>query len=123
MRKRFPSILFALLWIGIIPAFALHAFSDNQAPDCPRVSVTCPDAVRPENTPIRFSASVTGGKPTRELSYCWTVSKGTIIKGQGTAVIEVEAKGKDREGLTATVDIGGLDPSCAHIVSCSSAIP
>ena len=82
-----------------------------------------PERSPSRNTPIRFSASVTGGKPTRELSYCWTVSKGTIIKGQGTAVIEVETRGKDREGLTATVDIGGLDPNCAHIVSCSSAIP
>ena len=124
MRKRFPpSLLIALLWIGIASTFALQAFTDNQGSDCPRISVTCPDPGHEENTPIRFSASVTGGKPTRELSYCWTVSRGTINKGQGTAVIEVEATGADREGLTATVDIGGFDPKCAHTASCSTAIP
>src|SRR5258705_8607031 len=84
----------------------------NQIPDCPRITVTCPDASPGENKPIRFKASVVGGKPGSEISYNWSVSKGTISQGQGTAVIEVEVTGVDLEGLTATVELGGVDPNC-----------
>ena len=95
----------------------------NQIQDCPGISVTCPDAGRGGNTPIRFRASVTGGKPMSEFSYNWSVSKGTISRGQGTAVIEVEVTDMDLEGLTATVEIGGFEPNCARVASCSMAIP
>ena len=95
----------------------------NQIQDCPTVSVTCPDAGPGGNTPIRFKASVIGGKPRFEVSYNWSVSKGTISFGQGTAVIEVEVTGMDLEGLTATVEIGGIDPDCNRVASCSMAIP
>ena len=43
--------------------------------------------------------------------------------GDSENVIEVEATGMDREGLTATVEIGGFDPLCARVASCSMAIP
>ena len=95
----------------------------NQIQDCPTVSVTCPDAGPGGNTPIRFKASVIGGKPRFEVSFNWSVSKGTISFGQGTAVIEVEVTGMDLEGLTATVEIGGIDPDCNRVASCSMAIP
>ena len=95
----------------------------NQIQDCPRISVTCPDAGRGGNTPIRFKASVIGGKPRSEVSYNWSVSKGTISQGQGTAVIEVEVTGIDLEGLTATVEISGFEPNCNRVASCSMAIP
>ena len=94
----------------------------NQIQDCPRVSVTCPDSGREGNAPIRFRVSATGGKQMSELSYNWSVSKGTISKGQGTAVIEVKVTGMDLEGLTATVEINGFDPNCARVASCSIAI-
>jgi hypothetical protein len=95
----------------------------NQIQDCPSITVTCPDAGPGGNTPIRFKASVIGGKPRFEVSYNWSVSKGTIGFGQGTAVIEVEVTGMDLEGLTATVEISGFDPNCNRVASCSMAIP
>ena len=95
----------------------------NQIQDCPTISVTCPDAGRGGNTPIRFKASATGGKPRSEVSYNWSVSKGTISQGQGTAVIEVEVTGVNLEGLTATVEINGFEPNCNRVASCSIAIP
>jgi len=95
----------------------------NQIPDCPRISISCPDVGPGGNTPIRFKASVIGGKPVSEVSYNWSVSKGTISQGQGTAVIGVDVTGVDLEGLTATVEIGGVDPNCKRVASCSLAIP
>jgi hypothetical protein len=93
----------------------------TQIQDCPSLSVSCPEAGGQGDMTIRFRASVTGGKQTSEISYNWSVSKGTISQGQGTAVIEVT--GKDLEGVTATVEIGGFDPTCARAASCSTAIP
>jgi len=96
----------------------------NQIPDCPSISVSCPVAGRGGNTLIKFEASVTGGKPRLgEVSYNWSVSKGTISQGQGTALIEVDVTGVDLEGLTATVEVGGVDPNCNRVASCSLAIP
>ncbi len=123
MRKRARSILITLVWMGVASASALQGLTPGQGADCPRISVSCGDARPEETTPITFSASVTGGKPTREVSYCWTVVGGTIKRGQGTAVIEVEARGRDRQGVTAAVNIGGFDPQCAHTASCSTPVP
>ena len=64
-----------------------------------------------------------GGKPRFEVSYNWSVSRGTISFGQGTAVIEVEVTGVDLEGLTASVEINGFEPNCNRVASCSMAIP
>ncbi len=117
-----PSFLIFLLLISVATVYALKALTQDQGQDCPRISVTCLDAGPGENAPIRFNASVTGGQPTSEVSYCWTITRGTIKKGQGTAEIEIEAKGADRKGLTATVDIGGFDPKCGHTASCSTMV-
>jgi hypothetical protein len=95
----------------------------TQIQDCPRISVACPDAGPGGNTLIKFKASVIGGKPSSEVSYNWSVSKGTISQGQGTAVIGVDVTGVDLDGLTATVEIGGVDPNCNRAASCSMAIP
>jgi hypothetical protein len=95
----------------------------NQIQDCPTISVTCPEAGRGENTPIRFKANVIDGKPRSEVSYNWSVSKGRISQGQGTAMIEVDVAAEDLEGLTATVEINGFEPDCNRVASCSMAIP
>ena len=123
MRKCARSMLIALIWMGVASATALQDPTSGQEADCPRISVSCGDAQPDETIPITFSASVIGGKPIREVSYCWTVVGGTIKRGQGTSVIEVEARGRDRQGLTAAVNIGGFDPKCAHTASCSTPIP
>lgn len=96
--------------------------TENQVRDCPRITVTCPEAGPESNTRIRFSVSVNGVKRMGDLLYNWSVSKGTISGGQGTAAIEVEATVMDQEGITATVEIGGIDPNCPRAASCSMVI-
>jgi hypothetical protein len=70
---------------------------ENRIQDCPTISVTCSDAGSGGNTPIKFKASVTGDIPRSEISYNWSVTKGTIRQGQGTAVIEVDVTGVYQE--------------------------
>ena len=87
---------------------------------CPTVSVSCPSDVE-ANQPITFTASVTGeGGP---WTYNWSVSAGTISSGQGTSTITVDTAGIGGQSVTATVSIGGADPSCTGTTaSCTTAV-
>jgi hypothetical protein len=59
---------------------------------------------------MTFTANVSGGP---SVTYNWTVSAGTIESGQGTPSIVVRtAIGDAGSNVTATVEIGGLDPAC-----------
>lgn len=90
-------------------------------PPCPTVSVSCPSEVD-AGQPITFTASVTGeGAPTP--TYNWSVSAGTISSGQGTSTITVDTTGvAGGTSVTATVNLGGLDPSCNASSSCSTGV-
>ncbi|HUE83591.1 MAG TPA: hypothetical protein VMM84_15935 [Pyrinomonadaceae bacterium] len=90
-------------------------------PPCPNVAVTCTDSVN-EGQPITFSASVTGGAADLVPTYNWSVSAGTITSGQGTPTITVDTAGLGGTTVTATVDIGGVDPACARTASCSTQV-
>jgi hypothetical protein len=90
----------------------------NCRPPCPTVSVTCPTDVE-QGSPITFSASV-GGSMT--VTYNWSVSAGTISGGQGTSSITVDTAGLGGQTVTATVELGGLDPSCSRTASCTTGV-
>ncbi len=52
------------------------------------------------------------------VSFHWTVSAGTITKGQGTQVIEVwTTREMNNSNVTATVEISGLPKDCARTSS------
>jgi hypothetical protein len=88
-------------------------------PPCPQVAVSCPNEVD-AGQPITFTASVTGeGAPSP--TYNWSVSAGTISSGQGTSTITVDTNGV-AQSVTATVTIGGLDPSCNATNSCTTGV-
>jgi hypothetical protein len=66
---------------------------------------------------------VSGGNPNVTPTYNWTVSSGTISSGQGTSSITVDTAGlAGGSSVTATVSVGGLDPSCTASASCSAGI-
>ena len=85
-------------------------------PPCPTVNVSCPDTADPG--PITFTANVSGGPGTQ--TYSWSVSAGTITSGQNTSSITVNASAG--QTITATVDLGGLDPNCPKTFSCTTSI-
>jgi len=90
---------------------------DCKAP-CPTISVSCPASV-PQGDAITFSASVNS---SASITYNWSVSAGTISGGQGTSSITVDTAGLGGQTVTATVEIGGLDPSCSRTASCSTSV-
>ena len=90
-------------------------------PPCPNVSVSCPSQADP-GTPVTFTASVSNDSGL-SLTYNWSVSTGTITSGQGTNTITVDTTGLGGQTVTATVSLGGADPSCTGTTaSCSTTI-
>ena len=87
-------------------------------PPCPTVSVSCPSDVD-LGSPITFTASVNGDA---NVTYNWSVSAGTITGGQGTSSITVDSAGLGGQTVTATVELGGLDPSCSRTASCTTGV-
>jgi hypothetical protein len=84
--------------------------------------VSCPTDVEP-NAPITFTASVSGGAEGASWTYNWSVSAGTISSGQGTSTITVDTTGLGGQSVTATVNLGGADPSCTGTSqSCTTSV-
>jgi hypothetical protein len=90
----------------------------NCVPPCPTVSVSCPSDVD-QGQPITFTASVSSDQP---VTYNWSVSAGTITSGQGTSSISVDTAGLAGQTVTATLELGGLDPACSRTASCSTGV-
>ena len=68
---------------------------------------------------MTFTASYSGN-----VTYSWTVSAGTIESGQGTPVISVRTtREMGGSNVTATVEIGGTDPTCHCDVTKSETAP
>jgi hypothetical protein len=90
---------------------------------CPNIAIDCPTDVVQRGTPVTFRASITGGGDAT-LTYNWTVSAGTITSGQGTDSITVDtsAVGADTTSIQATLDIGGVAPSCSTSATCTVSI-
>ena len=88
---------------------------------CPNVSVSCPSEVD-AGQPITFTASVTGETGGATVTYNWSVSAGTISSGQGTSTITVDTSTLGGQSVTATVNIGGVDPSCTATNSCTTGV-
>jgi hypothetical protein len=80
---------------------------------CPAISVTGQAGITQPGGTMTFTANVSGGSQDQALTYNWTVDAGTITSGQGTPSITVAVPPDMKGGnITATVTLGGLDPSC-----------
>jgi hypothetical protein len=88
---------------------------------CPTVSVDCPSEADDPGT-VTFKANFRQGTPQVSPTYNWSVSAGTITSGQGTDTITVDTTGKGGQTITATVELGGIDPSCGRTASCSTPV-
>jgi hypothetical protein len=70
---------------------------------------------------ITYTASV--GQAPANATYNWSVSAGTITSGQGTTTITVDTAGLGGQSVTATVTVGGADPSCSGTTaSCTTQV-
>ena len=90
-------------------------------PVCPNVSIYCPETVS-LGQPVTFTANLSGGYPASITPvYNWTVTGGTIISGQGTPSIQVDATGLEGQSITANLSVEGYNQSCT--ATCTAQIP
>jgi hypothetical protein len=88
---------------------------------CPTVSVSAPEQVD-QGTGATFSANVYIGSPPPRLTWNWTVDFGKILEGQGTPMIVVDTNNVKSETITATIEVGGIDPVCNRTASSSTRV-
>ena len=108
---KFPKLF--VISIGIVWIVA-----GSVSGQCPSITVVGPEGLTRIGGTMTFRV-----EPRRsDLKYSWTVSEGTIAKGQGTPVIDVVTdETMAGRSLTATVNIAGLRPDCP--ASASEAAP
>jgi hypothetical protein len=95
---------------------------DPPPPPCPIVRVSCPEEMD-KSKPFVFSVSIEGEDKTYQPSFYWKLNAGRIVKGQYGREIEATTSGANGfEKVTATVEVGGADPSCILSASCSTKI-
>ena len=108
---------------GVLTVTAVNAsVCDPPPPPCPQIRVSCPDELD-QSTPFIFSAVVIEGdkKPYTSPTFNWKLNAGRIVKGQNSREIEVTTTGADGfDSITATVQVGGFDPSCVTTASCTT---
>jgi hypothetical protein len=88
---------------------------------CPTVAVSCPEEIKVGER-ATFTASLTSGPGSPKETFNWTVTDGKIVYGQGTPSITVDTTEVKGETITATVEVGGIDPVCNRTSSCSTQV-
>jgi hypothetical protein len=100
----------------LVFAFCFCAFgqTDKISP-CPTISLTGPAGIAQPNESILFTLSVDEKAKNYDIKYNWTISRGKVVGGQGTATLSVLPN--PGEGMTAAIEISGLPGDCANTAS------
>lgn len=110
---------------GVLTVTTVDASAcDPPPPPCPVIKVSCPEEMDKSRLFI-FSALIEGDpKGYLPPSFKWKLNAGRIVTGQYSREIKVSTTGAHGfDQITATVSVGGFDPSCAGTtVSCSTKI-
>lgn len=82
--------------------------------ECPATDVWVSENTVTDGDKVTFHANLTGGNVDRNLlRYFWSIDRGKIVGGQGTAVIVVDTTGTGPAGsITATMDIEPYRDCC-----------
>ena len=89
-------------------------------PACPNVEIICPTMIAIDQ-PLAFTSNVSSATSGVAPIYNWSVSAGSIIKGQGTPTIKVDTTGLAGQTIKATLSMGGYTLDCS--ASCAVSIP
>lgn len=116
MRRTFKCL--AVICLSLL-SLSMSASPQSPTTKCPSIRVECPTNILQPGDPFTVTANVTDADPKLNLIYRWSVSAGIIAGGQGTPTITMDTTGTGTETITATVEIEGLDSSCANTASCS----
>ena len=102
----------------LIFAFCLAALAQNNENQCPEIKLILSSRMPVPNVPITFMAKVGENIEKYNLSYEWTVSKGKILQGQGTSIVEFLATEEDAgTNFNVFVKVNGLPKDCSDSYS------
>jgi hypothetical protein len=104
-------MLMQILLVTLLLTMASVAGAQTPQTQCATVEIDGPAEVEP-NAPAVFKAKITGTSPTTMPVFNWSVSAGTIEKGQGTDEIMVDTAGLGGQEIIATVELSGAPPGC-----------
>lgn len=92
-------------------------FGDLDLAACPTLSVTGPAGIVEPGKLLRFDLSIEPKLPSKDLTFAWTVSEGTIIGGNDREFLVVRPEQYFNQTLTATVAVIGLPEGCPFTAS------
>ena len=109
--------------VAALKVITVDAGCHPPPPPCPEVKVSCPEEME-KSKPFIFSVLIEGeGKHYQPPSFHWKLNAGRIVKGQYESEIEATTTGANGfDKITATVKVGGFDPSCITTASCTTRI-
>jgi len=107
-----------IILCALAMAFVLAVIAQTETPaSCPSISVTGPAGITQPGDSMEFKA-ITPLNNTDRLTFQWTISAGTIERGQGTQEIRVRAPRDLNNSIaitvTASVEISGLPKDCSR---------
>jgi hypothetical protein len=100
-----------ILAVVLLLAMALVVRAQSPLTTCATIDIDGPSEVEP-GAELVFNARITGSIHTTKPEFKWTVSAGTIMRGQGTEAITVDTVGLGGQELTATAELSGALPGC-----------
>ena len=98
-------------------AAALFAAQSIYSQECPLIVVDCPAVSNSSN--IEFRARTVMTLPSEQHVFTWSLSAGRIVRGQGTATIEVGMSGNADHVVTATAEVNNFPRECSKTASCT----
>ena len=78
--------------------------------ECPTIQIKGHSGDACKNRRLTLTAGIAGADPRFAATYKWSVSGGTITKGQGTFKIEVDVSDFCDKPVTATLEVGCVIP-------------
>jgi hypothetical protein len=104
--------------LAIAPRATVKKVEPSPAPqNCPTLEVTGPSGVTAPGAIMPF-AVIVSDPSLKKLSFEWRVSAGTIVEGQGSRVLKVQAPvHSGGMNVTATVTVNGLPTGCVNSAS------
>jgi hypothetical protein len=79
---------------------------------CPTVWVAGPTSDLMADSPIVFTARLSGVNPTARPEFRWETSAGTIVSGQGTPSITIDTVGLGGVTVSVKVTVSGIATTC-----------
>ena len=86
--------------------------------ECPTLILGCPTDLLETGKIYEVRLLVEGGNLKDDVNYNWSVSGGEIVDGQGTCTLRVRIN-KPNKIFKAWVELGGINPYCDRMASCS----